>query len=251
MSNKQLYIDIEDCVYAFLDETEQNKSSRFYRCWQLAYRAASELGLDIFYAIKTVRLTVNANQTVTLPDDCVQFCKIGELDATGQVCSFIVNESLVPSGAYPNRVIPNTQATYMNEYYDPASPVFYNYWDGFSYHNIYGEAVVRSSFKVDEESGVIILHNQSNAGEVVLEYKAAPEEGSPVRIPRQFKEAVISYIAWKDIRYIPSSRRGSGNDKEQRRRDYYNERRLAKSRYRPFYLEEARNFSRGYVPSII
>lgn len=58
-------------------------------------------------------------------------------------------------------------------------------------------------------------------------------------VPIQFKEAIISYLRWKDIISIPSSRKGSIGDKAQRRHEYFNDRRLAVARYKPIHLEEA------------
>jgi hypothetical protein len=38
---------------------------------------------------------------------------------------------------------------------------------------------------------------------------------------------------------MPNTRKGALGDKEQRRRNFYNERRLANARYKPLYLSEA------------
>ncbi len=77
---------------------------------------------------------------------------------------------------------------------------------------------------------------------VILEYVASPTMGEVYRIPVQFREALIAYMAWIDIRSLPTTRRGALGDKRDRRHEFYNQRRLAWARYRPFSLEEAYNF---------
>jgi hypothetical protein len=47
------------------------------------------------------------------------------------------------------------------------------------------------------------------------------------------------YIAYNDIAFMPNSRKGGLGDKEQRKRQYHNERRVANARYRPVDLEAA------------
>ena len=78
----------------------------------------------------------------------------------------------------------------------------------------------------------------------MVEYiSSPPQEGSDFQIPIQFREALIAWLGWKDIQFLPNTRKGSIGDKEQRRRSYYNERRLANARYKPLYLQEAYQLS--------
>ena len=51
------------------------------------------------------------------------------------------------------------------------------------------------------------------------------------------------YIAYNDIAMMPNTRKGSLGDKEQRRRQYFNERRLANARYRPVDLHTAHQWA--------
>jgi hypothetical protein len=73
----------------------------------------------------------------------------------------------------------------------------------------------------------------------MVEYISSPSEGEDYKLPLQFREALISYLAWQDIAFMPNTRKGALGDKEQRRRNFYNERRLANARYKPLYLSEA------------
>lgn len=252
MEQYQQYINIDECVLAYLDESEQNKSSRYYKCWQLAYRAADELGLDIFYSIKTERLEVSGNGVATLPADYLSYCKIGQLSCDGEIVSFIRNDGIDNyNGMSCGNLIPNTEATYGDCFYDSTAPVFYNYWKEGGYTHLHGGNCCSSfgTFKIDEANGVLILPQAHFTSSIVMEYKASPSQDKETRIPKQFKEAVIAYIAWKDIRSLPSSRRGNLSDKRDRRHEYFNERRLAKARYQPFYLREAWYYAKTFTPS--
>ena len=54
MGNPHLqYVNINDCVTAYMDESEQGVHKQF-KLTQLAFRAMDELGLDFFYRIKSV-----------------------------------------------------------------------------------------------------------------------------------------------------------------------------------------------------
>ena len=57
-------------------------------------------------------------------------------------------------------------------------------------------------------------------------------------MPIQFKEAIIAYLRWKDIISMPNSRKGTLGDKQMRRKDFYNERRLAIARFDPVNLTD-------------
>ena len=70
--NRQ-WISVDECINAYMDESEQG-NHKYFKLWNLAYRSLTELGLDFFYSVKSVKLPVNANLTVTLPAD---YLKIG------------------------------------------------------------------------------------------------------------------------------------------------------------------------------
>ena len=120
--------------------------------------------------------------------------------------------------------------------------VYFNYWDGWAYGNLYGVPSGQpfvGSFKVDSQNGVILLNETFIWDYIILEYLQGPDQNQTIYIPIQFKEAIIAYLAWKDIRSISSSRRGNLGDKRDRRHEYYNERRLAYARFKPFSTDVA------------
>ncbi len=244
-SQHQQWILIDECINDYIDEAELS-IHKYSKLWHLAYRGMTELGLDLFYTVKSVKLPVNANLTVNLPDDYLNYTKIGVLNAKGEIIPIIYNSKLTKyADLNPNRI----QKTQDNTIVDLLlfnTPIWYNYWNGENYTALYGlpsGSPFVGTFKIDNENGIILLGERFGYGYILLEYVSSPKEGGEYRIPVQFKEALISYIRWKDVVSLPSGRRGGLGDKAQRRHEYFNDRRLAQARYRPIYLEDAFEWS--------
>lgn len=243
MGNPHLqFVSINDCVTAYMDESEQGVHKQF-KLTQLAFRAMDELGLDFFYRVKSAKLPVNSNLTVNLPQDYLNYSKVGVLNSKGEVVPMIYNNKLTTyADLLPDR-LEKTQDYSLFNWSSPATGVFYNFWNGSTFGALYGVpsgAPYVGSFKIDEYAGIILLNELFNYEYIILEYLAAPtSDGLDYYVPIQFKEAIIAYLAWKDIKSMPTTRKGSLGDKRDRRHEYYNERRLAIARYKPFRATEA------------
>jgi hypothetical protein len=241
MPNTLSYIKLEDCVNEYLDASEQS-IHKFFKYHNLAYRALTELGLDFFYKVKSVKLLVRGNKTVAIPADCLQWNKIGALNSSGEVVPLKQNDkmTLFASGL-PDRIQKDEDAT-IDNFYTQDPYIFYNYWDNGAFGNLYGipsGGYGVGQFKVDLSGGVILLNPDFCFDYLIVEYVSAPKEDETYYIPIQFKEAVIAYIGWKDIQFLPNSRKGGLSDKRDRKHDYYNERRLAIARFKPLRLDQA------------
>jgi len=230
--NRQ-WVTIDEAITDYLTESEQG-NHKYFKCWNLAYRAMTELGLDFFYSVKSVKLPVNPNLTVTLPADYLNYTKVGILNNEGAIIPLMVNNNLTTAfDMQPNRLA-QTQDPSIVTGYSPQGIVWWNFWNGYGLSNLYGlpsGSPFVGSFKIDNKNGVIVLDEYYDFEYVMLEYIASPVSGGEYFIPIQFKEAVIAYLRWKDLISMPPSRRGSLGDKRDRRSDYYNERRIAIARY--------------------
>jgi hypothetical protein len=230
--NRQ-WVTIDEAITDYLTESEQG-NHKYFKCWNLAYRASVELGLDFFYSVKSVKLPVNPNLTVTLPEDYLNYTKVGILNNEGAIIPLQVNNNLTTAfDMQPNRLA-QTQDPSIVTGYSPQGIVWWNFWNGYGLSNLYGlpsGSPFVGSFKIDNKNGVIVLDEYYEFEYVMLEYIASPVSGGEYFIPIQFKEAVIAYLRWKDLISMPPSRRGSLGDKRDRRAEYYNERRLAIARY--------------------
>jgi hypothetical protein len=241
MGNTLSYIPLEECINAYLDESEQS-ISKYYKCHNLAFRGMTEMGLDFFYRIKSVKLPINANMTVNIPSDCLQWNKIGALNAQGEVVPLKQNDKMTLFGDdLPDRITKDEDAT-INNFYCNTNWTFYNYWDGLTFGNIYGVpsgGYGIGQFKIDLPNGVILLNPGFSFPYLIVEYVSAPKDDETYYVPIQFKEAIISYLRWKDLISMPNSRKGGLGDKRDRRHEYFNDRRLAIARFNPLRMEQA------------
>jgi hypothetical protein len=72
----------------------------------------------------------------------------------------------------------------------------------------------------------------------MLEYVSSPKEGEEYYVPVQFREALISWLRWKDIISIPSKTHVQNANVNTRRKEYYNDRKNAIAKWRPMRKEE-------------
>lgn len=244
-SSKQGWITLDSVINDYLDESEQS-IHKYAKCFNLAFRGMEQLGIDFFYQIKSLKLPVLPNKTVLLPPDYINYSKIGVLNSKGEVIPLKYNNKLTNYAELLSNRIEKTQDNTLYNFYLPTSPIFYNYWGSGSLGNLYGVpsgAPFVGNFKIDHSNGVILLDENFFYEYIIIEYVSSPKEGEEYYVPIVFREALIAYLAWTDIRSMPSSRRGNLGDKRDRRHEFYNERRLAQARYRPFYLDEAYQLS--------
>ena len=246
MSNtQQQYVSLDTVINLYLDRSEQSVH-KYYKCWQLAFSGMEELGLDFFYQIKSVKLLVNSNQTVNLPDDYLNYSKVGVLNSRGEIIPMGYNSNLTTyADLLPNRDA-LTQDNTIIDLIQFNTPIWYNYWNNGAFSALYGlpsGSPFIGTFKIDNHNGVLLLSENYGYEYVMLEYVATPKQGEEYYIPIHFKTALMWYIAYNDIAMMPNTRRGSLGDKEQRRRQYFNERRLANARYRPVDLHDAHQWS--------
>jgi len=237
----QQYVSLDTVVNLYLDRAEQG-IHKYYKCWQIAFSGMEEMGLDFFYQIKSVKLPVLSNQTVMLPDDYLKYSKVGVLNSIGEIIPMGYNSNLTTfADLQPNR-LERTQDNTITDLIQFNSPIWYNYWQEGTFSNLYGlpsGSPFIGSFKIDDHNGVLLLSENFGYEYVMLEYVASPKQGEDYYLPIQFKTALMWYIAYNDIAFMPNNRKGSLGDKEQRRRAYHNERRIANARYRPVDLQSA------------
>jgi hypothetical protein len=237
----QQYITLDSVVNNYLDQSEQG-IHKYYKIWQLAFRGLEQLGLDFFYTVKSVKLPVNNNKTVSLPSDFVKYTKIGVLNNNGEIAEIKFNNNLTTfADLLPDRN-DKIEDNYLFGNYNWKSTTFYNYCGVMGGGVVYGipsGGAYIGSFKIDPENNLVVLNESYGYDYLMVEYIASPKEGEEILLPVQFREALISYVSWQDIVFMPNSRKGALGDKAQRKNNFYNERRLANARYKPFYLSEA------------
>lgn len=241
-SQERNYITLDSVINDYIDESEQS-NHKYVKLYNIACRGMERLGLDFFYKIKSIKLPVDTtNYTVQLPLDYLNYTKIGVLNAKGEIIPLKYNNKLTFFADQSPQRLEKTQDNTLVDWYQPDVPLFFNYWNGYGYENIYGVPSGSpnvGSFNIDDKNGVILLSEHFYYDYLMIEYMCAPDPNEQYMIPIQFREAMIAWLAWRDIASLPSSRKGNLGDKRERERNYYNQRRLALAQFKPFYLAEA------------
>lgn len=241
MSQHLSYITLETVIKDYLNESEQS-IHKYFKVWHLGYRGLEQLGLDAFYRVQAVKLPINANMTVTLPANYINWTKVGVLNDRGEIIPMYYNDKLTTfSDLMPDRVERTQDDTLLNNEWGPNT--WCNFWNGSAYTNIYGVpsgAPFVGSFKIDIENGVILLNDNFQYDYLMLEYVASPqaEDGQDYYLPVQFREALIAWITWKDGKAkTMRSHMQLGNSRDNKH-DFFVERRNAIARYAPIRKSE-------------
>ncbi len=236
----QSYITLESVLQDYLMEADLS-ITRYVKIFHLGFRGFESLGLDFFYTIKSVKLPINANFTVTLPADYSNWTKVGVLNGTGGVMPLWNNENLTTyADLLPDRVQKLENPQLLNNNWN--ANTWCNYWVNGCYSNVYGvpsgEPFV-GSFKVDTPNGVILLNENFYWDNIILEYMALPQQSQTqdYYLPLQFREALLSWLWWKDKKAsnVAKGQVGISRDLE---RHFYNERRKAIAQWRPIRYSE-------------
>lgn len=237
---RQPYISLDSVITDFLNESEQSQS-KYFKAWHIAFRGFEQLGLDFFYKITSVKLPINANFTVNIPSDYINWTKVGILNDRGEIILLMENNNLVSyADLLPNRIEKTDDPESSSLEWGWGSNVWANYWNGAGYSNIYGVHAGEPSigeFKVDTENGIIILNRNFPRDYIILEYLSSPTEGQEYYLPVQFREALMAWLWWKDRKAV-SVKRGMVGVHRDLKDDFYNERRNAIARWKPIRLQE-------------
>lgn len=235
MSKTSQYLTLKSIVNQYIDRSGQ-LSANFRRLYSIGVAGAEDLGMDIFGVPKTCKLTVNANKTVDLPDDYIQWSKVGVLNGYGEVATLKYNNDLSSFGIGDyGRLTENTDGS-MIDYGKIWQTYYLNYMNGGTGYRLLGIPSGKTdigTFKVNQERGVILLDNNFEYGYIILEYLASQCNEQDYFVPIQCREALIAFIAWKDVEFMGSNRKFTTYDIRNRERNYYAQRRIARARMQP------------------
>ena len=242
MSQARNYITIDSVINDYIDESEQSVH-KYAKLYNIAVRGMEKLGLDFFYKIRTVKIPIDTtNYTAQLPNDYISYTKIGVLNSVGEIIPLKFNNKMTYyADQQPDRLA-LTQDNTLATWYQSDMPLWFNYWDGYGFQNIYGlpsGSPFVGSFNIDDSNGVVLLNQYFYYSYLMIEYLSSGNPDEPFRIPIQFREALLSFLAWRDIASIPSTRKGNLGDKRDRKQEFYNQRRIANAQFKPLYLMQA------------
>jgi len=242
MSQTRNYITIDSVINDYIDESEQSVH-KYAKLYNIAVRGMEKLGLDFFYKIRSVKIPIDTtNYTAELPNDYISYTKIGVLNSVGEIIPLKFNNKMTYyADQQPDRLA-LTQDNTLATWYQSDLPLWFNYWDGYGFQNIYGlpsGSPFVGSFNIDDSNGVVLLNQYFYYSYLMIEYLSSGNPDEPFRIPIQFREALLSFLAWRDIASMPSTRKGNLGDKRDRKQEFYNQRRIANAQFKPLYLMQA------------
>ena len=260
------YTDITQVVNDFMltidgDDYVSSASDNAIRT--LALRGLRDMGFDMLKVVRSLKLPVNSNNTIDLPDDYVDWTKVGVVGDNGLIQVLGENKNInysqvysVSNGEYYDqdgdglydREDSKTSTTDTN-LSSEASIFFNNYlYNGFMgrLYGVGGGHYV-GQFRVNTDQNRIEIMSNDRIGEVVIEYIADEALSANPRVHIYAEEALRSYIYYKLVERKSSV---PANEKMRARQEYYNERRLANSRLKSFTKEEAlRTIRKNYKQS--
>jgi len=220
-----------------------------------ALRGIREMGFDMLKRIKSLKLSVNtSNSTVELPDDFVDYTKIGIVGSDGLIYVFAENKNqnmamkyVLDSDSQPidsdgdgvyDREDAKTEGIGRASVSDFESYTFRNFLYEGNIGRAYGigGGMYSGEFRVNYEQNRIELYSTAGYSEVVIEYIADEARSTNPSIHIYAENALRSYIYYRLVERkanVPMA------EKMRARQEYYNERRIANARLKSFTKEEA------------
>jgi hypothetical protein len=246
--NILLFNDFVNDYHLGRTEEDLDKYTNEQQVRVAAMRTFRDLQLDSFRTISTIRLPVNTSLwTVELPSDYVRYTKIGVLGDDCTVHTITLDTSMNISGdilldnddnelldvnGFPlsSARITSCSSTDTNEV-DNAGYLFSNY----NYNGYYGRLFgygggnnINGYYRFNTEENRIDLSINFPHTEIILEYISDQSLSDDPKIPVECEKAMYS-----GTYYFLINRMGNPvgqGDKEQARREYLNDKRMAKSR---------------------
>jgi len=257
------YIPLEEIVNDYIlsidtDDNAGNVSDTTVRSYAL--RGIREMGFDMLKRIRSLKISVNqSNLTAELPDDYVDWTKVGVVGEGGLIYVLGENKNINYSQAYAKDSFGNLIDSDNDGVYDrvdsksatasgsPAaslidspyeSYVFQNYFASGAPAALYGIGGGQSygQFRVNLDQNRLELSGNGDISEIVIEYIADEARSTNPSVHAYAEEALRAYIYYKVIERKSSV---PANEKARARNEYYNEYRKANARIKSFTKSEA------------
>ena len=226
----------------------------------IALRGIREFGFDVSSRVRSMKRTIESNNTITLPEDYVDLVKIGVVDSDGIIRVLGQNKNInysrkrlgLGQESMSSQGPLNIKANLITDREDAKGATAGNSADGgdldyYIFENyifqggigrVYGTGGGQTvgEYRINLDQNRIEIDTQSDITEVVLEYVADEARSTNPVIHVYAEEALRSYIYYK---LCERKSTVPANEKARARREYYNDRRLAKARLGNFSKEEA------------
>jgi hypothetical protein len=229
------FISVEEVIQNLLIEEGKSSEHEYLRYFNLAMSGLKELNFDTVRQVKSIELEIDHKNTVNLPTDYVSYLRIATTNSNGELNYLGARDRInLVHGTTSTNVEDKTQ-----------HPVFTDNTPGDGLWGRYGQGggnnangYYRENF--EEET----IEFSSVTGRVIIEYisdGSSDLEGDQIKIHSFAEEALKSYIYWKSIY---RKRAVNMNEKMLAKKEYYNQKRLARARMQSFNKQEAMQTTR-------
>tara|TARA_E500000305_G_C3997617_1_gene225447 strand:- start:453 stop:1292 length:840 start_codon:yes stop_codon:yes gene_type:complete len=230
----------------------------------IALRGIREIGFDIGKKIRSIKLDIESNNTITLPDDYVDVSKLGIIGEDGIIRALNYNGNLNysqkyevdSSGTATNETNEsednplNIEANIIKDRQDDKTStsssdaddfnafIFENYIFQGGTGRLYGVGggSAPGEFRINLDQNRIEIASNSNFTQLVMEYVADEARATDPEVHVYAEEALRCYVYYKLCERKASV---PANEKARARTEYYNERRKANARLSNFSKSEA------------
>ena len=219
-----------------------------------ALRGIREMGFDMLQRVRSVKLSVAANDTVALPDDFVSLSKVGIVGSDGLVQVLTRNPNINISQKYKTTsggTVIDSNGDGVADRVDSKTPTNdvdiinnndYITFSNYVYQNNVGQlyglggGIYAGEYRLNHDQNRIEISASDEINEVVIEYIADEARSDNPTVHIMAEEALRAYIYYKII-----SRKSNvpAGEKARARAEYFNELRRANSRLKSFTKEDA------------
>lgn len=252
-----MQVPIRKIVAQLLNSSDRS-THEYARLYNIAVRGIeNEFQLDVQGQFLTVLLDVQPNKTVQLPAGYINYSKIGIVNQNGEFVTLKRNDQLSNYHAiYYDQANRNAGVPTINSLGNPFSPngnngynyaYWYNFWQQGTSFNLYGlpsGTATVGTYKIDIGANVILLNPDFMYPQILLEYLSDGynENDDDYMIDSRCAEALLAWCRWQGA--IDQPKKYPQSALATYERQYYNQKRLARSRMNPFNLAEMNDIVR-------
>jgi len=222
-------VTLDSIVKNLLSQEGRNTTHDYLRLLNIANKGLQELTFDVLGQTKIEVLEVSSALRIDLPTDFVDYTFVGLVGDDGRLKP-LGHRNNIPLVGTQNTVTPPVERTAYDDENVPGMGGVFGVGGGQNFNGYYAP-------QIDTANNQMIFTSIAAGKFIYLEYitDGRAVDGETIVHPYA-EEALSAYIYWKSIQ---RRRSAPMNEKEMARRDYYNERRITRSRIQSFTKEEA------------
>jgi hypothetical protein len=228
------FTSVDEIIQDLLIEEGKSSEHEYLRYFGLALNGLKELNFDTVRQVKTIELNTDYKNTINLPTDYVKYISISV--SNGNILNYLGKKEKM-------NLVQNSSDTSSSTTEDP--PVFTDSTPGDGLWGRYGQGGGNNAngyYRENLNEGTIEFSGAG--GKIVLEYisdGSSDLEGKEIKIHSFAQEALKAYIYWRSIH---RKRAINMNEKMVAKKEYYNQKRLARARMQSFNKQEAMQTTR-------